>query len=120
MNAIEGAQAYWAKAHPTESFWDAFNEALRFHGFAYLGPDAVLIAADEGDAWYVVLAYGNTRRFFEVAPFTRPAIAYQRQAHGLPARRVVVPWERFARHFPTTQNECPRQTGEETQPALEV
>lgn len=53
-------------------------------GYVYTGPDAVILAMATGDCWWVWLAIGRNalQRFFALAPFCLPNVAFAREAKG--------------------------------------
>lgn len=80
---------------------DVFAQADRAMcegGVAYFGPDAVLIAFDEGDCWFLWLYAGEDgiARAFSLAPYSRPFVSWVQQRRGR-EERVRFPWERIKR-----------------------
>jgi len=53
-------------------------------GYTYTGPDAVILAKPVHDCWWVWLAVGHNAlyRFFALAPFCLPNVAFAREAKG--------------------------------------
>lgn len=62
-------------------------------GVFYCGPDALLIAFDEGDTWFLWFATGDVGKMFALAPEPKRYISYQRTLRGQTAR-ITVGWDR--------------------------
>lgn len=70
--------------------FDAKRAEFERGGYVYIGPDAVILARPEGNAWWVWLAIGRNalQRFFALAPFCLPNVAFAREAKGRSETRV--------------------------------
>lgn len=101
-------------------------------GVFYSGPDAFLIAFDEENMWQIWLAAGGPgamAKFFALAPYPRPLVAWERRCRGRSAL-VVHPWERVRRlvnsacvagcNGANQAHERPRQAGTKDQPSFKV
>lgn len=52
-------------------FYRRADLAFSTGGVVYVGPDAVLIADDEGDEWFIFCAVGDPARLFALAPCSK-------------------------------------------------
>ena len=52
------------------------------HHFCYISPECIILAQDEGSAWFIYLAVGagSLARFFALAPYERRLVGFARLA----------------------------------------
>lgn len=94
MKPLQKALALAHAAGFTEAeFYRRADVAFVSGGVVYIGPDAVLIADDEGDTWFLWCAVGDPRRLFALAPEPKEFISWAR-AHRGRSERITVPWHR--------------------------
>lgn len=91
---LQQALAIAHKAGFTEAeFYRRADIAFATGGVLYVGPDALLIADNEGDEWFVFCAVGEPARLFALAPERKKYVAWVRDHRGRPAT-IRVTWDR--------------------------
>lgn len=81
-NAVHKAyKLYEAIGLPKEKLFTDISTYVKLH-YVYAAPDALILARLEYANWFVELAVGNMRRFFEVAPFKTEWVGFARFAKG--------------------------------------
>lgn len=77
------------------TFFRHADFAAESRGFVYFGPDAVVIAFDEGDCWLVWCAVGSLHRLIALAPHPRPRIEWARGVRDPTQTRRSLSWDRM-------------------------
>lgn len=111
MKPLDLALALWSKAggEPDE-FFDWCGQATA-NGVLYVGPDALLIAIDEGDCWFIWAAVGSPCKFFDLAPYRRERIAFARGMVDPTQTRREYSWDRLYSLFHHHHGRQTEETG---------
>ena len=95
MKPVDEALAVALKAGFTADDFFGWCDLAAESGVLYVGPDGLLAAVDEGDAWMVYAAVGDPCKFFSLAPWPRPAIRWVRPLRDPTQARRSYPWDRL-------------------------